>query len=92
LTLKFILNILNSKNNEEFSMKNKKGSKMIKVKDRQKNLEYQIDGPKNVKDIINKFGFIETSILIIRGGELLTKDIVVRDGETIEILPVVSGG
>lgn len=65
---------------------------MMKIKDLLKNTEYQIDGPKQVKDILKIIGIIEGNVLVIRKGELLTKDVVVNDGDIIEILPVVSGG
>jgi len=32
------------------------------------------------------------TVLVIRGDELITADQVVRDGDTIELRPVMSGG
>ncbi len=43
-------------------------------------------------DILAEAGVRPTTVIVTRGRELLTKDQRVEDGETIDILSVVSGG
>jgi len=56
----------------------------------QKNKE--VEGPKKVRDILKELGILENTVLVARGEELLTPDRTVEDGETIEIIPAISGG
>lgn len=65
---------------------------MIRVRIPQKNREMEIPGPRRVLDILDAAGVRPTTVIVTRGRELLTKDRRVEDGETIEILSVVSGG
>ena len=37
-------------------------------------------------------GFSQSAFLILRDGELITDDEIIREGETIELISVVSGG
>ncbi len=43
-------------------------------------------------DILAEAGVRPTTVIVTRGKDLLTKDQRVEDGETIDILSVVSGG
>lgn len=65
---------------------------MIRVRIPQKNKEMDVRGPRNVADILAEAGFRPTAVIVTRGRTLLTRDQKVEDGETIEILSVVSGG
>ncbi len=65
---------------------------MIVVRMPQKNKEMEIPGPRRVLDILADAGVRPTTVIVTRGRQLLTKDQRVEDGETIEILSVVSGG
>jgi len=65
---------------------------MIRVRMPQKKSEMEIPGPKRVADILAAASIRPTTAIVIRGKQLLTKDQRVEDGETIEILSVVSGG
>lgn len=65
---------------------------MIRVRMPQKNREIEIPGPRRVADILAAAGFRPTTVIVTRGRSLLTKDQRVEDGETVEILSVVSGG
>lgn len=65
---------------------------MIRVRIPQKNREMEIPGPKRVADLLVAAGVRPTTVIVTRGKTLLTKDQRVEDGETIEILSVVSGG
>ena len=65
---------------------------MIRVRMPQKNKEMEVPGPRRVMDILADAGVRPTTVIVTRGKNLLTKDQRVEDGETIEILSVVSGG
>ncbi len=65
---------------------------MILVRIPQKNRELSLPGPKRVMDILAAAGVRPTTVIVTRGRSLLTKDQRVEDGETVEIISVVSGG
>jgi len=65
---------------------------MIRVRIPQKNKEIEVRGPRRVLDILADAGMRPTTVIVTRGKDLLTKDQRVEDGETIDILSVVSGG
>jgi sulfur carrier protein ThiS len=65
---------------------------MIRVRMPQKNKELEIPGPKRVMDILAAAGVRPTTVLVTQGKRLLTKDQRVEDGETVEVISVVSGG
>ncbi len=49
-------------------------------------------GNRRVKDVLRELEILPETVLVIRGDELITADQVVRDTETIELRPVMSGG
>jgi sulfur carrier protein ThiS len=65
---------------------------MIRVRMPQKNRELELPGPRRVLDILADAGVRPTTVIVTQGRRLLTKDQRVEDGETIEIISVVSGG
>lgn len=65
---------------------------MIRVRMPQKKRELEVPGPRRVADILAAAGVRPTTVIVTRGKQLLTKDQRVEDGETIDILSVVSGG
>ncbi len=54
--------------------------------------EVQVAGGRRVKDILRELDVIPETVLVIRGDELVTADQLVRDGDTLELRPVMSGG
>lgn len=54
--------------------------------------EVEVAGGRRVKDVLRELEIIPETVLVIRGNELITADQVVRDDETIELRPVMSGG
>jgi sulfur carrier protein len=54
--------------------------------------EIQVAGNRRVKDVLRELDIVPESVLVIRGNDLVTADHVVRDDETIELRPVMSGG
>ncbi len=65
---------------------------MILVRLPQKQKELEIPGPRRVADILAEAGVRPTTVIVTQGKRLLTRDQRVEDGETIEIISVVSGG
>ena len=65
---------------------------MIRVRLPQKQKEIEIPGPRRVMDILADAGVRPATVIVTQGRKLLTKDHRVQDGETIDILSVVSGG
>ena len=65
---------------------------MIRVRLLQKKKELLVPGPKRVLDILAAAGVRPTTVLVTQGKTLLTKDQRVEDGETVDIISVVSGG
>jgi sulfur carrier protein len=58
----------------------------------QPNREIEIKGPKQVQEILSELKILPETVLVIRGENLTPEDEIVRDDETIEIRPVISGG
>ena len=54
--------------------------------------EVQVAGGRRVKDILRELDVIPETVLVIRGDELITADQLVRDGDILELRPVMSGG
>ncbi|HEY3488837.1 MAG TPA: hypothetical protein VGK27_01800 [Candidatus Deferrimicrobiaceae bacterium] len=52
----------------------------------------EIPGPRLVKDILLETGHRPATVIVTMGKRLLTRDHRVDDGETIDIVSVVSGG
>jgi sulfur carrier protein len=65
---------------------------MAKVILRNPRREVETAGGRRVKDILKDLDVIPETVLVIRGDELITGDQMVRDGDTIELRPVMSGG
>ncbi len=65
---------------------------MITVRLPQKKTVLEMPGPRRVMDILAQAGVRPTTVIVTRGKCLLTKDHRVEDGETIDVISVVSGG
>jgi sulfur carrier protein ThiS len=65
---------------------------MILVRLPQKQKEMEIPGPRRVAEILSAAGVRPTTVIVTQGKRLLTRDQRVEDGETVEIISVVSGG
>jgi sulfur carrier protein len=64
----------------------------VKVILRNPRREVEMEGGRRVKDVLRELNILPETVLVIRGDELITADQVVRDGDTIELRPVMSGG
>ena len=64
----------------------------VKVILRNPRREVDVVGNRRVKDILRELEIIPETVLVICGDDLVTADQVVREGDTIELRPVMSGG
>ena len=54
--------------------------------------EVQIKGPRRVYEVLKELSLLPETVLVIKNNELATEDETVKDEDTLEIRPVISGG
>ena len=54
--------------------------------------EVEVRGKRRVKDLLAELDILPSTVLVIRGNELLTGDAVVGEEDVLEVRPVMSGG
>ena len=54
--------------------------------------EIEVDGKRRVKELLVELDILPSTVLVIRGNELLTGDTVVGGNDVLEVRPVMSGG
>ena len=54
--------------------------------------EIEVDGKRRVKELLVELDIVPSTVLVIRGNELLTGDTVVGGDDVLEVRPVMSGG
>ena len=54
--------------------------------------EIEVDGKRRVKELLVELDILPSTVLVIRGNELLTGDAVVGGDDILEVRPVMSGG
>lgn len=64
----------------------------MKIHLSQPDRDIELKGPKQVKAVLKDLDIIPETVLVIRDDGLLTEDEMVRDSDSIEIRPVISGG
>ena len=64
----------------------------MKIKLRNPSREVELPGRKRVKDMLRELDILPSTVLVIRGSDLLTADEVVGDEDVLEVRPVMSGG
>ena len=62
----------------------------VKLKLRGK--EYEVKPGTTVRDALLKIGVQPESVLVVRQGKLITDDVILKDGDEIKLLAVISGG
>ena len=65
---------------------------MIRIRLPQKKKELEVPGPRRVMDLLAEAGVRPSTVIVTQGKKLLTKDMRVEDGETVDVISVVSGG
>lgn len=59
---------------------------------RLRNQEYRVKPGLTVREAMMKHDIRPERVIPIRDGELITEDEIVREGDTIRLVPVISGG
>jgi len=54
--------------------------------------EVEVKGPRRVREVLKELNLLPESVLVVRGGDLVTEDELLKDEDRIEIRPVISGG
>jgi len=54
--------------------------------------EFQLEGTMTVKEALKRLNLSPESHLVVRNGELLNENDVLRDGDVVKIVPSISGG
>ncbi len=64
----------------------------MKVIIRRPRREVQMPGNRRVRDLLQELQINTETVLVVRGEDLLTPDELIRDEETVEVVPAISGG
>ena len=64
----------------------------MKVRLRNPDREVQLEGGRPVGAVLDELGVAVDTVLVIRAGELITRETRVVDEDELEIRPVISGG
>ncbi len=64
----------------------------MKVRLRNPDREIEVAGDRPVRMVLDELGVNPDTVLVIRSGELITREARVDDADEIEIRPVISGG
>jgi sulfur carrier protein len=64
----------------------------VRVKLRNPDRELEVAGGRPVRSVLDELGIAVDTVLVIRSGELITRDTTVRDEDELEVRPVISGG
>ena len=64
----------------------------VRARLRNPDREIEIAGGRPLREILLELGVEPDTVLVIRDGELITRETRVGDDEIVEIRPVISGG
>jgi sulfur carrier protein ThiS len=64
----------------------------VRVKLRNPDREVHVAGGRPMRTIFDDLGISADTVLVIRDGELVTRETLVADEDELEIRPVISGG
>jgi sulfur carrier protein len=64
----------------------------VRVKLRNPDREVEVAGGRPVRSVLDELGIAVDTVLVIRGGELITRDATVGNDDELEVRPVISGG
>ena len=54
--------------------------------------EYALEGTHTVIQALRALGFSNETQLVVQDGEMLTENDVLRDGDSVKLIAVISGG
>jgi sulfur carrier protein len=64
----------------------------VKVRLRNPDREVEVLGGRHAGAVLDELGVNPDTVLVIRGGELVTRETHLGDEDEIEVRPVISGG
>ena len=64
----------------------------MRVRLRNPDREIEVAGGRTVREVLGELDVNPDTVLVIRAGELVTREIVLGDGDDVEVRPVISGG
>jgi sulfur carrier protein ThiS len=64
----------------------------VKVRLRNPDREIEVVGDRPAQAVLDELGVNPDTVLVIRSGELVTRETRLGDGDEIEVRPVISGG
>ena len=64
----------------------------MRVRLRNPDRDVDVTAGRTVREILDELGINADAVLVIRGGELVTREARVNDADELEIRPVISGG
>ena len=64
----------------------------MRVRLRNPDRELEVAGGRPVRSVLDELGIAVDTVLVIRSGELITRDTTVLDDDELEVRPVISGG
>jgi sulfur carrier protein len=64
----------------------------VKVRLRNPDREVEVEGGRAVRVVLDELGVNPDTVLVIRAGELVTRETRLDDADEIEVRPVISGG
>ena len=64
----------------------------MKVTLRNPDRELDVAGDRSVRDVLAELGVNPDTVLVIRRGELVTRETRLDDADELEVRPVISGG
>ncbi|MBL8093523.1 MAG: MoaD/ThiS family protein [Anaerolineales bacterium] len=65
---------------------------MEKVTLKYRNQQWELPAGMTARDAIKKTGLLPESVLIVVDGELQTDDVILKPGQQVKLVAVVSGG
>ncbi len=65
---------------------------MDKVTLKYRNQQWELPAGMTARDAIKKTGLLPESVLIVVDGELQTDDVILKPGQQVKLVAVVSGG
>jgi sulfur carrier protein ThiS len=64
----------------------------VRVRLRNPDRDVEVAGGRSVRFVLDELGVDPDSVLVIRDGELITRETRVEDADRLELRPVISGG
>ena len=64
----------------------------MKVRLRNPDREVEVAADRSVRAVLDELGVNPDTVLVIRAGELVTREVRLEEADEIEVRPVISGG